>query len=67
MAVARAIELGPDAVQTLKELGKGYTPQKDAAPRELPSASVIVEVIDALPADWQGWKYTASKPLLTAN
>jgi integrase len=53
VAVARAIGLGPDAVQTLKELGKGYTPQKDAAPRELPSDSVIVEVIDALPADWQ--------------
>lgn len=49
VAVARAIGLGPDAVQTLKELGKGYTPQKDAAPRELPSDSVIVEVIDALP------------------
>lgn len=53
VAVARAIELGPDAVLKLKDLGKGYTPQKDAAPRELPSDVVIVEVIDALPADWQ--------------
>lgn len=44
VAVARAIELGPDAVQTLKELDKGYTQQKDAAPRELPGDSVIVEV-----------------------
>ena len=53
VAVACAIELGPEAVQALKDLGKGYTPQQDAAPRELPSDSVIVEVIDALPADWQ--------------
>ncbi|WP_255140028.1 integrase [Synechococcus sp. Lug-A] len=53
VAVARAIELGPDAVLKLKDLGKGYTPQKDAAPRELPTDAVIVEVIDALPADWQ--------------
>ncbi len=47
VAVARALELGPDAVQSLKELGKGYSPQKDAAPRELPSDALIVEVIDA--------------------
>ena len=53
VAVARAIELGPEAVQKLKDLGKGYTPQKDAAPRELPTDAVILEVIDALPADWQ--------------
>ena len=53
VAVARAIVLGPEAVQKLKELGKGYSPQKDAAPRELPSDAVIVEVIDALPVDWQ--------------
>lgn len=52
-AVARAINLDPDAIQKLKELGKGYSPHKDAAPRELPSDAVIVEVIDALPADWQ--------------
>lgn len=36
VAVARALEMGPDAVQKLKVLGKGYSPQKDAAPRELP-------------------------------
>ncbi|MFM7675946.1 MAG: integrase, partial [Synechococcus sp.] len=53
VAVARAIGLGPDAVQKLKELGKGYTPQKDAAPRELPSDALIVEIIDALPDTWQ--------------
>lgn len=53
VAVARALELAPDVVQKLKELGKGYSPQKDAAPRVLPSDAVIVVVIDALPADWQ--------------
>ncbi|MFM7237796.1 MAG: integrase [Cyanobium sp.] len=53
VAVARAIELGPEAVQKLKDLGKGYSPQRDAAPRELPSDAVIVEVIDGLPPDWQ--------------
>jgi hypothetical protein len=53
VAVARAIELGPEAVQGLKDLGKGYSPQKDAAPRDLPSDALILEVIDALPSDWQ--------------
>ncbi len=53
VAVAREIELGPDVVQLLKDLGKGYSPQKDAAPRDLPSDAVIIEEIDQLPADWQ--------------
>ena len=53
VAVARAIALGPEAVQGLKALGKGYSPQKDAAPRDLPSDALILEVIDALPSDWQ--------------
>jgi integrase len=53
VAVARALDLGSDTVQALKELGKGYSSQKDAAPRDLPSEALIVEVIDALPADWQ--------------
>jgi hypothetical protein len=53
VAVARAIELGPEAVQRLKDVGKGYSPQKDAAPRDLPSDALILEVIDALPSDWQ--------------
>ena len=53
MAVARALGLGPEAVGRLKDLGKGYSPQKDAAPRDLPTDQVIVRVIDALPADWQ--------------
>jgi integrase len=51
--MAREIELGPDVVQLLKDLGKGYSPQKDAAPRDLPSDAVIIEEIDQLPADWQ--------------
>ena len=53
VAVARAIELGPEVVLELKELGKGYSPQKNAAPRDLPSDAAIVAVIDALPSGWQ--------------
>jgi len=52
-AVAQALEMGTDAVQELRVLGKGYTPLKDAAPRSLPSDEVILEVIDGLPAGWQ--------------
>jgi len=52
-AVAQALEMGTDAVQELRGLGKGYTPLKDAAPRSLPSDEVIVAVIDGLPAGWQ--------------
>jgi hypothetical protein len=46
--------MGPEAVGRLKDLGKGYSPQKDAAPRDLPTDQVIVRVIDALPAHGQG-------------
>lgn len=53
VAVARALGLGPEAVEQLKELGKGYSPQKDAAPRNLPTDEVITGVVDALPTDWQ--------------
>jgi integrase len=52
-AVAQALEMGPDAVQELRELGKGYSPLKDAAPRNLPSDAVVIEVIDQLPSGWQ--------------
>ena len=52
-AVAQALEMDGEAVRGLRELGKGYSPLKDAAPRELPADAVIVEVIDALPSDWQ--------------
>ncbi|MFN7632457.1 MAG: integrase [Cyanobacteriota bacterium] len=52
-AVAQAMELGPGAVQELRGLGKGYTPLKDAAPRNLPSDDTISEVIDHLPSAWQ--------------
>ncbi|MFM7393898.1 MAG: hypothetical protein ACKO22_05960 [Cyanobium sp.] len=53
VAVARALGMGPEAVGRLKDLGKGYSPQKDAAPRDLSTDQVIVRVIDGLPADWQ--------------
>jgi integrase len=52
-AVAQALEMGTEAVQELRGLGKGYSPLKDAAPRDLPSDELIVEVIDALPSGWQ--------------
>lgn len=52
-AVAQALDMGGEAVQELRALGKGYSPLKDAAPRDLPSDEVIVEVIDALPSGWQ--------------
>ncbi len=52
-AVAQALEMGTDAVQALRGLGKGYTPLKDAAPRTLPADEEIIEVIDGLPSGWQ--------------
>ncbi|MFM7464544.1 MAG: integrase [Cyanobium sp.] len=52
-AVAQAMEMGPEAVQELKGLGKGHTPLKDAAPRDLPSDDTITAVIDQLPSTWQ--------------
>ncbi|KEF41306.1 MAG: integrase [Cyanobium sp. CACIAM 14] len=52
-AVAQALDLGPEAVQQLRELGKGYSPLKDPAPRDLPADEMIVEVVDALPSGWQ--------------
>jgi integrase len=52
-AVAQAINLGQDAVQQLRDLGKGYSPLKDPAPRNLPSDELIEGVLDALPAGWQ--------------
>lgn len=52
-AAAQSLELGLEAVQQIRALGKGYSPQKDAAPRDLPSDAVIIEVIDQLPSDWQ--------------
>ncbi|MCP9819820.1 integrase [Synechococcus sp. Cruz-9H2] len=51
--VALAIELGPTVVEQLRQAGKGYSPQRDAAPRELPSDEQIVELIDRLPSGWQ--------------
>lgn len=52
-AVAQALEMGTDAVQELRGLGKGYTPLKDAAPRHLPADEEIVALIDGLPSGWQ--------------
>jgi integrase len=52
-AVAQALDMGTDAVQELRGLGKGYTPLKDAAPRHLPADEEIVGLIDGLPSGWQ--------------
>jgi integrase len=52
-AVAQALDMGTDAVQELRGLGKGYTPLKDAAPRNLPTDEEIVALIDGLPSGWQ--------------
>jgi integrase len=52
-AVAQALDMGTDAVQELRGLGKGYTPLKDAAPRNLPADEEIVALIDGLPSGWQ--------------
>ncbi len=52
-AVAQALEMGNEAVAELRALGKGYSPLKDAAPRNLPSDEVIIDVIDGLPSGWQ--------------
>ena len=52
-AVAQAMEMGPNAVQELRSLGKGYTPLKDASPRNLPNDETIAELIDRLPSPWQ--------------
>lgn len=56
-AVAQALDMGSEAVQELRGLGKGYSPLQDAAPRHLPTdeinVEVIVEVIDGLPSGWQ--------------
>ena len=52
-AVAQALEMGSEAVQELRRLGKGYSPLKNAAPRNLPTDEVLVEVIDELPSGWQ--------------
>ncbi|MCS5691424.1 hypothetical protein NZK33_05425 [Cyanobium sp. FGCU-6] len=52
-AVAQALDMGSEAVQELRGLGKGYSPLQDAALRHLPADEVIVEVIDGLPSGWQ--------------
>ena len=51
-AVAQALAMGMEPVQELRELGKGYSPAK-ATPRILPADQMIIEILDALPSDWQ--------------
>jgi integrase len=51
-AVAQALAMGMEAVQELRDLGKGYSPSK-ARPRSLPDDQVIIDAIDAMPANWQ--------------
>lgn len=51
-AVAQALAMGMEAVQELRDLGKGYSPSK-AQPRSLPDDQVIIDAIDGMPANWQ--------------
>jgi integrase len=51
--VAKALGLSADIQQQIRELGKGYSPTTDTAPRNVPSDEELVAFIDALPTDWQ--------------
>jgi len=51
--VAKALGLSADLQQQIRELGKGYSPTTDTAPRNVPSDEDVVALIDALPSDWQ--------------
>jgi integrase len=53
ISVTKALRLPADIQQQLRELGKGYSPSTDTAPRHVPSDEVIVDFIDTLPSDWQ--------------
>ena len=52
-AVARALGLSADLQQQIRQLGKGYSPTSDTAPRSVPTDEVLVAFIDALPTEWQ--------------
>jgi integrase len=51
--VARVLGMSADIQKQIRELGKGYSPTTDTAPRTLPSDAELVALIDALPTDWQ--------------
>lgn len=51
--VAKALDMSADVQQQIRELGKGYSPTTDAAPRNVPSDEAVLAFIDTLPSDWQ--------------
>ena len=51
--VAKALGFSADIQQQIRELGKGYSPTTDTAPRHVPSDEELVAFIDALPSEWQ--------------
>ena len=51
--VAKALGMSADIQQQIRELGRGYSPTTDTAPRTLPSDAELIAFIDALPIDWQ--------------
>ena len=57
--VVQALEIGPDVVQQLRDLGKGYSALKDVAPPTPTADEVIETVVDQLPL---GWPCAATRP-----
>lgn len=51
--VAKVLEMSAELQQQIRDLGKGYSPLTDTAPRDVPSDGELMSFIDALPADWQ--------------
>jgi integrase len=51
--VAKALGFSADLQQQIRELGKGYSPTTDTAPRHVPSDEDLVAFIDSLASEWQ--------------
>jgi len=51
--VAKVLGMSAEIQQQIRELGQGYSPTTDTAPRNVPSDEDVVALIDALPSDWQ--------------
>ena len=51
--VATALGFTADIQKQLRELGQGYSPTTDTAPRDVPSDDEVMALIDRLPTDWQ--------------
>lgn len=51
--VAKVLGMSAEIQQQIRELGQGYSPTTDTAPRNVPSDEEVVALIDSLPSDWQ--------------